>query len=261
MVDVFVGIGDVVYGETLLCKSFIYACEAVNYRLYNLPKKVQLYSEIPVCVTYEPVDFSTIIKSVENINSSEIITVFEKLINMSPSVQAILLIEQGYNELINTIEHQLISYTGSTTESLPRSTTFFELWSFLQLKQEIIKYLSRVQEFALSSKIDVSNKKLVLEVLQYVKGNVTSDINLNIVADKFDRTPAYMSTLFKKGTGMGFNEYITSIRMEMAKKMLKDTSIPVSQISSLCGYVNPKYFSVVFKSTFGKSPASYRQDS
>ncbi len=259
-VDVFVGVGDVVYGENLLYKSFSLACAAVNYRLYNLSKKVQLFSETPVSLTYEPIDFSKIIKSIENINCSEIITEFEKQLSLPPSLQAISVIEQSYNKLICTIEHHFRNYIESNTENIPKPTPFFDIWSFLQFKQVIIKYLGQVQEFALKSKTDVVNRKLVVEVLQYVKENAASDINLNIVADKFDRTPAYMSTLFKKGTGMGFNEYVTSIRMEMAKRMLKDTSIPVSQVSSLCGYVNPKYFSVVFKGTFGKSPASYRQD-
>jgi two-component system response regulator YesN len=47
--------------------------------------------------------------------------------------------------------------------------------------------------------------------------------------------------------------------MEMAKGMLADSSIPIGEVGNLCGYPNPKYFSVVFKKMFGMSPAAYRQ--
>lgn len=121
--------------------------------------------------------------------------------------------------------------------------------------------MNHVYELACDSKINVPNKKLIVDVLQYVKDNAVSDINLNSVAEKFDRSPVYMSALFKKGTGMGFNEYVTGIRMNMAKQMLEETSMPIGEVSNICGYSNPKYFSVVFKNTFGISPAQYRQES
>ncbi len=261
VVDVFAGIGDVAYGSVLLHKTFNFANEATKYKLYRNSNNVQLFSEIPMSVRYEQSDWSNVIQSLENIKNAEIINTFEKLIMLPPSLQSLSVIEQSYTQLVKTIDRQLLKYNSTRTESIIKPLPFFELWSFLQLKQEINRYLNQVHEAANEAGIDVPNKKLIIDVLQYVRENAASDINLNIVAEKFDRTAAYMSALFKKGTGMGFNEYITSIRMAMAKQMLADTSIPIGEVSSLCGYVNPKYFSVVFKNTFGVSPVSYRQNS
>lgn len=260
-VDVFTGIGDVIYGSTLLHKSFKSACEAVNFKLYGTGKNVQLFSEIVICTKYEPVNFNELIQPLENIKSAQIVTVFEKLNNLPPSLQALSAIEQSYTQLIKTIDDELIKYNSvNKTESVVKPPLFFRVWSFQQLKQEVIKYLKQVHEFACEARIEVPNKKLIVEVFQYVKENASSDINLNMVAEYFDRTPAYMSALFKKGTGIGFSEYITNIRMNMAKQILKDTSIPIGEVSGLCGYLNSKYFSVVFKNTFGESPVSYRQN-
>ncbi len=259
-INVFAGIGDVVFGPTLLNKTFERAYEATKFKLYDISKGVQTFSEIPVSTKYEPEKFNKIIQTLEDIKIAEIINIFEKQINFTPSMQSLIVIEQSYSLLIKTIDHELLKYNSIKTESLIKPPLFSEIWSFLQLKQEIIRYLNQVNELACESKIDVPNKKLIVNVLQYVKDNAASDINLNIVAEKFERTPTYMSALFKKGTGMGFNEYVTSIRMNMAKQMLSDTSIPIGEVSKLCGYLNPKYFSVVFKNTFGISPASYRQE-
>ncbi|ACL75996.1 response regulator [Ruminiclostridium cellulolyticum] len=261
MVDVFAGIGDAVYGSTLLHKTFNFANMATNYKLYRTGNSVQLFSEIPMSLRYEQIDWGNLIRPLKNINNAEIINSFEKLIRLTPSLQSLSVIEQSYTKLVDSINRQLVKYNSTRTESIIKPLPFFELWSFLQLKQEINRYLNQVCQAADEAGIDVPNKKLIVEVLQFVRENAASDINLNIVAEKFDRTPAYMSALFKKGTGMGFNEYITSIRMAMAKKLLADTSIPIGEVSGLCGYINPKYFSVVFKNTFGVSPVVYRQNS
>jgi two-component system response regulator YesN len=261
LVDVFAGIGDAAYGSTLMHKSFSFAYEAANFKLYRTGNSVQLFSEIPMSVRHEQVDWGSLIQPLEKIKNAEIINVFEKMIALPSSLQTLSVIEQSYTNLIRAIERQLVKYNSTRIKSIIQPLPFFELWSFMQLKQELSRYLTQVYETACAAGIDVHNKKLIVEVLKYVKENAASDINLNIVAEKFDRTPAYMSSLFKKGTGMGFNEYITNVRMTMAKQMLTDTSIPIGEISSLCGYINPKYFSVVFKNTFGVSPVVYRQNS
>ncbi len=260
-VEVFTGIGDVVYGSKLLYKSFDFASEAVNFKLYRTGNNVQLFSDIPVSIKNEQEDPGRLIQSLENINIAEVINFFEKLITLPPSLQSLSAVGKSYTQLIKSVDRQLGKYNSTGIKSVVQPPPFYELWSFLQMKQEIIRYLNQVCEIACEAKIDVPNKKLVVDVLQYVKENAAGDINLNIVAERFGRTSAYMSVLFKKGTGMGFNEYITNIRMNMAKQMLEDTSIPISEVSSLCGYLNPKYFSVAFKNVFGMSPAAYRQNS
>lgn len=260
-VNVFSGIGDAVYGSILLNKSFTYACEAANFKLYGNGSNVQLFSEIPVSMKQEQAELHKLLHPLESIKRAEVINAFERLISSPPSVQSLWAIENSYAQLIKTVDRQLGKYTSPGTKNVVQPLPFHELWSFMQLKQEINRYLSQVHEIACETKIDVSNKKLIIDVLQYIKENAAGDINLNIAAEKFGRSSAYMSALFKKGTGMGFNEYITSIRMNMAKQMLEDTGIPISEVSSLCGYLNPKYFSVAFKNVFGMSPAAYRQNS
>ncbi len=259
-ISAFAGVGEVVFGPVLLNKSFDSAYEAAKFKLYETNKNVKVFGEIPVCNKHQMEDFNKLIHPLEDIIIAEIVNIFEKQINYSPSIQSLDIIEHSYSQLIKAIEQELLKYNSTKTESLVKPPQFCEIWSFLQLKQEIMRYLSQVSELACESRIDVPNKRLIVEVLQYVKDNAAREINLNSVAERFDRTPTYMSALFKKGTGMGLNDYVTSIRMNIAKQMLADTSIPIGEVSKLCGYLNPKYFSVVFKTTFGISPVAYRQE-
>ncbi len=73
----------------------------------------------------------------------------------------------------------------------------------------------------------------------------------------------YVRKLFKKETGLTPHEYLTSVRMERAGKILlsgvsnRYSAYTVGQIAEACGYAEPLYFSRVFKKYFGVSPTEY----
>lgn len=59
-------------------------------------------------------------------------------------------------------------------------------------------------------------------------------------------------------TQMSPSDYIRSIRMSVAARLLRETPIPVQEIAFQTGFSTTKYFNRVFKDTFGASPANYR---
>ncbi|MDN5276704.1 MAG: two-component system, response regulator YesN [Clostridiales bacterium] len=73
-------------------------------------------------------------------------------------------------------------------------------------------------------------------------------------------SPYYLSHLFKEELNITFLEYLTMVRMEEAKKLLKDTSLSIVAIASQVGYEDASYFSKVFKKYVGISPAQYRKN-
>lgn len=73
----------------------------------------------------------------------------------------------------------------------------------------------------------------------------------------------YVRKLFKKEIGVTPHEYLTAKRMELAQKLLTSgvsntySNYSVGQISEICGFSEPLYFSRVFKNYFGVSPSDY----
>ena len=61
-------------------------------------------------------------------------------------------------------------------------------------------------------------------------------------------------------TQMSPSDYIRSIRMSVAARLLRETAIPIQEIAFQTGFSTTKYFNRVFKDTFGASPADYRQN-
>ncbi|MGM9617810.1 response regulator transcription factor [Butyricicoccus sp.] len=109
--------------------------------------------------------------------------------------------------------------------------------------------------FALSAK---NTGAPIQQAMRYIEQCFAEPLTLNRVAEQIGLSPAYLSSLFKKESGNSFNEYLTMCRMNAAKKLLRETSDPISLIAEQTGYVDAKYFSKVFSKTFGISPQKYR---
>ena len=107
----------------------------------------------------------------------------------------------------------------------------------------------------------VNNINLIDNARKIIEANYSGDISLEHVARHVHLSPAYLSELFKKETGMSFVDYKTIVRIENAKRMLDSTACNISDISEKVGYSDPKYFSKLFKKITGKTVYEYRKES
>ena len=85
-----------------------------------------------------------------------------------------------------------------------------------------------------------------------------NNLSLNRVAKEVNISPCYFSAVFSQEVGQTFVEYITSKRMETARRLLKQTDQRSSEIANMVGYKDPHYFSYLFKKTQGCTPRDYR---
>lgn len=92
-------------------------------------------------------------------------------------------------------------------------------------------------------------------IAKYYSNEETS---LNNVAKAVNMSPTHFSTIFKQETGQTFIEFLTEIRMEKARELLRKTSDKTSAIAYIVGYKDPHYFSYLFKKINGVSPKEYR---
>ncbi len=84
------------------------------------------------------------------------------------------------------------------------------------------------------------------------------DISLNTVADMVGMSPNHFSSVFSQEEGKTFTEYLTEVRMEEAKKLLRTTQLRTTDIAFAVGYHDSHYFSSIFKKTQNCTPREYR---
>lgn len=87
-----------------------------------------------------------------------------------------------------------------------------------------------------------------------------TDTSLKIedVAKQFDMSTKYFRSLFKKRYNTTPTQYLISLRLQTAVKLLTESNLSISQIATLSGFSDVYYFSKLFKSRFAVSPKDYR---
>lgn len=106
----------------------------------------------------------------------------------------------------------------------------------------------------------LDNNNMIENAKKIIESNFAGDISLEQVAKHVHLSPAYLSELFKKETGMSFIDYKTIIRIEHAKELLLTLNMNISEVSAKIGYTDPKYFSKLFKKITGKTIYEYKKE-
>ncbi|WHY16963.1 response regulator [Paenibacillus sp. G2S3] len=104
-----------------------------------------------------------------------------------------------------------------------------------------------------------SGEKAIDIALQYVKEHYFEDLTLEKIASVVFLNPVYFSQLFKQKTGLGYKEYVTSLRLEQAKLLLVNSKLKVAEIAERIGYQDMRHFTQMFRKRFLLTPTEYRQ--
>lgn len=166
------------------------------------------------------------------------------------------------------IELLLLSYKAFEDENLYQD--FFKsseklLGELLKVKNfdEIRKILIKSFDtmFAyLQEKNTSENERIVQKALSYIRENYTNpDMNFKDVADFVGLSTSYLSTLMKKYGNINYNQYLNEVRIEKAKKFLRNKDVRTYEIAFYVGYNSSQYFSSIFKKMTGMTPKEYRE--
>ena len=94
---------------------------------------------------------------------------------------------------------------------------------------------------------------------EYIWKNCGHAVSLKMPADAVGINPYYLSHLFRKEMGTSFVEYLTSVRLSVAKSLLKQNVMNMMEICLEVGYQDPSHFAKVFKRREGVHPTEYRK--
>lgn len=106
------------------------------------------------------------------------------------------------------------------------------------------------------------NKLLVKRIHEYIKSNYSNvEMSLTTLAETFGVSTGHISRWFKFYIGIGFNEYLSGLRLEEACKLLNETNYSMAKIIKIIGINNINYFYTLFKKIYGITPSQFREHS
>lgn len=184
-------------------------------------------------------------------------------------------------ESVSDFEYGYVTYLG------PRASEFAEKFH-LNKDNCVFKNIKNLPEFwqnafALGSKFsDILSESVVLYtfaqighkyypdeditcslsspplIKRYIDEHFTeSDLSLKKISEAFSYNPKYISSIFKKQYSIGISDYVNVVRIQHACDLIKRGLTSINDISYLCGYNDPLYFSKVFKSRIHVTPKEF----
>lgn len=185
----------------------------------------------------------------------------KKLEKFAQSELGILLGEEQLKDIPQFIDEDITQAAIMLMDALKSdlgSAVMFESFARVFLTKLIQKYgLKREDEIAFNKSFTSKHYKRVLD---YVSEEFGNDINLDTMAARTGLSTSHFSRLFKQTIGQTPHQFVMAFRVEQAKKMLTDQTLPMIDIALSCGFADQAHFSRVFKQLTGSSPKTFRND-
>jgi two-component system response regulator YesN len=127
-----------------------------------------------------------------------------------------------------------------------------------QLREQVKKILSSALTYR-DSQPKGQYKELIRQSKEYIERQyINPELSLHEVAAQANLSASHFSVIFSQETGQNFKEYLTEVRINKAKELLRMTSLRSADIAYQVGYNDPHYFSSLFKKKTGFSPIEFR---
>jgi AraC family transcriptional regulator len=98
-------------------------------------------------------------------------------------------------------------------------------------------------------------------LVEFIDENLDSDLSLHAMASEVEISPLYLARAFKAAVGQSPHQYVLARRIERARELLRNTSMPVVDVAMAVGFSSQSHLSHWFLRQVGVSPAAYRRQS
>lgn len=132
----------------------------------------------------------------------------------------------------------------------------------LENLEELTAWLSRILERftdCVFNLVDIRHKDVIFQAVNYIRRHYASHLSLDEVARHVHLNASYLSRVFKEEMGMNFVSYVNNLRVETAKRLLLDSTVPLLEVAGMVGFEEQSYFTKVFKRVTGITPGRYRE--
>jgi two-component system response regulator YesN len=140
------------------------------------------------------------------------------------------------------------------------SALFSEVYSkreASELRDAILAFFLQLTDY-FAQKQTQKNSRTIQKIKDIISQKYMKNITVARLSGEVYLSPNYISLIFKQETGESVTEYVTKVRMEAAKELLKAPDLKILEVSEMVGYENSTYFSTVFKKYTGMHPQKYR---
>jgi YesN/AraC family two-component response regulator len=258
--DINCSIGSNCNDASNLKKIYEQALIAMHAHIVDNNSKVNVYTKQSseekqfVYSTEIEKHFSAVLKSGNAKEAKEIIeSLLKKNIETTYTTSSIMSLYQYiYLTCIRTVSELNLDI------NLPIFPEFLRDLTVSQIKQRLILIVEDITKLTLS-KIEEKSHKLKTDIIDFIDNHYDNpDLSLESISQHFNLSIYTISRFFNKAFNMHFLDYLNTLRIEKAKKLLQNNRYRINQIPNKVGYTNDVTFRRCFKRITGMTPNQYR---
>lgn len=173
-----------------------------------------------------------------------------------------LFIDFNYNAFC-AIREKLIKENRLTDEYHEIRLLSYRDISDISTADEMSRFMNRILQLLSPNRSQTAKPRysaLVEVGIRYLGENYDRNLSLEEICTELSVSKNYFSYLFKRETGWNLWAYLTEIRLNKSKELLRTTDCKSYEIAYMVGYDNPSYFSKLFKKNTGMTPNEYRAE-
>jgi two-component system response regulator YesN len=166
-----------------------------------------------------------------------------------------------FSDLFSLQQAQNHEFRAASAELRGADFLYFKEIERLDTLGDVLRYTMRAYAETverMKARRSCKDRKRVEVVRAYIERNYRRSITLAVISDLVFVNPNYFCEMFRSQTGESFVDYLTRVRIEKAKAMLRSMSVKVYEVGAMVGYEDSGYFCKVFKRLVGVTPGEYR---
>lgn len=267
-VDVTIGIGRPYESGEMTVFSYREAVESLEYRIIMKDTKILYYGDIyrdTAQNMYYPFDIEErILTAVRGGNVAKAADETSAFIScfINKNITSPFQLKRGCQQLIYSLMRKLVEWNISLELTETRGESIEQRIRRAMTSQELetqvvgfIKYAA----MSISEMRSGANRSVIEKACSYMEKHYGESIGLEDIAGAVFLTPNYFAGMFKNEMGKTVLTYLTDLRMEKARQLLRDRTVKIYAVSEKVGYRDVKYFVKTFKKYFGVTPAEFRE--
>ncbi|MGO4185091.1 helix-turn-helix domain-containing protein [Paenibacillus sp. TAF43_2] len=266
-----IGIGDPALQHSEIAKSFQQALEALNYKMVLGENRLITREDMMNQGQVEVYAYLGMIRSAVYAFRKSEASWRAELDDLFSQMKQGLLTKDEIMNVINYLLYSLgreLSGLGNEfnlvweSEALPVLTGKLDnCHSLEKMHEAIIGKMTELEHTLADMRYSGQHAAIIQEMRRVIEEEyVNPNMSLEYLSEKYDMNAKYVSKLFKETTGQKFIDFLIDIRLNEAKRLLKETRRTVQDIAEEVGYTSAISFTRVFKKVVGCSPGEYRSE-
>ncbi len=242
--------------------SYSAALRALSYHIYECP--TDIYDDSMVCRTKPSfstasIAYDPMIACIEHANPDEIeqcCTSFVQSLFFVPMPPPDFIRGMCIHVLTNIRVRFLAKHPDLTLDEPIRPDDVLSCHTTLDLIHWLMLGFSSISERYLQKK--ESSDPIIETAKEYIKNHISSNLKARDVAATVNLSESYFTIYFKTKAGQNFRDYVLNARTDLARKLLLERRLSISEIAYATGYQDYRSFSRAFKNVTGISPSDYQ---